>query len=254
MKQLHTGCCGWAVRGGQEAYFRAFDTIELQTTFYKLPRVETAGKWRERAPRNFVFNMKAWQVVTHPATSPTWRRSGITIQKSKQARYGHLRPTKENFEAWGRTLDVAKALEATLIVIQTPSSFGYTEQNAMNVDKFMSEASTGDFILGWEPRGTWRNHPEEVRRLCERHGITHIVDPFRWRPIARHPVMYLRLHGIGRSEVNYGYRYTEDDLERLSDIVASEMKDRREGYVMFNNISMAEDASRFKHILEARFR
>ncbi len=85
--------------------------------------------------------MKSWQVVTHPATSSTWRRAGITISKSKQARYGFLRPTRENLGAWEKTLEVAKTVDAAVIIVQTSPSFVYTEQNAKNAERFLSEAS-----------------------------------------------------------------------------------------------------------------
>ncbi len=243
------GCCGWAVRGGKEAYYKQFKTIELQETFYKLPRVETARKWREKAPDDFVFNMKAWQALTHPPTSPTWKRAGITVPKSKQHLYGNLKPSKENMEAWRKTVEIAHAVGAHVVVIQTPASFGYSEENAENAERFFANASTEDFILGWEPRGTWRENGEEVRRICERYNVVHVVDIFRWKPVTRHKIFYTRLHGIGKGEVNYSYRYTREDLEKLREYVFEEMKHSAKGFILFNNVSMAMDAETFKKML-----
>jgi len=66
---IKVGCCGWAVKGGRKAYFKKFKLIELQDTFYNLPRVELAMKWRNMAPEDFEYTLKAWQLITHPHTS-----------------------------------------------------------------------------------------------------------------------------------------------------------------------------------------
>lgn len=251
--EVRVGCCGWCVRGGKQAYFKRFGAVEVQETFYKLPRPETARRWREQAPDGFVFTMKAWQAVTHPPTSPTWRRAGVTVPKSKQGRYGFLRPTDENLEAWERSMEVAEAMDARVVIVQTPASFGYSRENAGNVEEFFSTVKRGGVEVGWEPRGTWREHLDEVKRLCDRLDLIHVVDPFRLQPVSRHPTAYYRLHGIGGKEVNYSYKYTAGDLKRLLEMVeAEEERGRERLYVMFNNVAMAEDARRFKRLLSQR--
>ena len=95
------GCCGFATR--QREYYRLFRVVELQSTFYKLPQTETAERWRSEAPSNFEFCLKSWQVITHPATSPTWRRMSKVSLPPNRTKYGHLRPTSQNFEAWEKT-------------------------------------------------------------------------------------------------------------------------------------------------------
>jgi len=64
-------------------YFSEFSIVELQSTFYKLPMVKTAEKWRSQAPEGFEFTLKAWQGVTHPSESPTWKRSGLSRSEVK---------------------------------------------------------------------------------------------------------------------------------------------------------------------------
>ncbi len=92
------GCCGFAI--SQEDYFRLFRLIEIQQTFYHLPQLETAEKWRRAAPEGFEFALKAWQLITHEPTSPTYRRLRKKIGPTETAYYGHFRPTVEVFEAW----------------------------------------------------------------------------------------------------------------------------------------------------------
>jgi len=249
MVNVLVGCCGWAVKGGRRAYYGKFKTVELQDTFYNLPKIETVEKLRREAPSGFVFCMKAWQAITHPPTSPTWRRARTKIPKTKQKNYGNLMPTRENLEAWNKTLEVAEALGAEVIIIQTPASFGYTEQNFRNASEFFQQISTNKVTVGWEPRGSWRDNHDKVKNICEENNLVHVVDPFRWHPLDGCSMFYLRLHGIGRGEVNYSYKYTEEDLLLLRDKVLSLLGKKERGYVMFNNISMAVDAERLLSLL-----
>ncbi|MEN2974688.1 MAG: DUF72 domain-containing protein [Candidatus Caldarchaeales archaeon] len=247
---VRVGCCGWCIKGGKKEYFKVFDTVEIQETFYRLPRVETVKKWREDAPFEFTFNMKAWQVITHPSKSPTWRRSGLRISKSKAELYGSLKPSRENIEAWAETCKVAEALNAKIIVFQTPASFNYSDENISNIVGFFSTVERGKSLIGWEPRGDWREHLDEVKKLCSKLDILHVTDPFRSENVSNHPIGYFRLHGIGGKEANYSYRYTLDDLNRLLKIIEREEREGRvEVYVMFNNISMKDDAINFKKLL-----
>ncbi|HEY3265852.1 MAG TPA: DUF72 domain-containing protein [Armatimonadota bacterium] len=46
-------------------YSTAFDTVELDTTFYAPPRAAFADKWRNETPDGFTFAAKVWQRITH---------------------------------------------------------------------------------------------------------------------------------------------------------------------------------------------
>jgi uncharacterized protein YecE (DUF72 family) len=69
---VKVGCCGFA--GSQGRCFRDFRLVEVQQTFYEPPRVTTAERWRAKAPADFEFTLKAWQLITHEATG---RRSHV---------------------------------------------------------------------------------------------------------------------------------------------------------------------------------
>ncbi|MCP2619421.1 DUF72 domain-containing protein [Candidatus Aminicenantes bacterium AC-335-K20] len=96
---IKIGCCGFPVN--RPTYYRNFNVVEIQQTFYQLPKIETALKWREEAPLDFEFTIKAWQLITHPSTSPTYKRLKITLQNKEN--YGFFKPTKEVFSAWKET-------------------------------------------------------------------------------------------------------------------------------------------------------
>jgi Uncharacterized conserved protein len=244
---LLVGCCGWCL--GRQRYYTSFDVVELQETFYDMPDEDKLRSLRGEAPEGFRFTMKAWQAVTHPPGSPTWRRARRKVPEELAGRYGNLRTTKENLEAWEIVASAARALRAALVVVQTPPSFGASEENARQARDFFEAVRTRDFLIGWEPRGSWLRSPELIERVIgSLDGIVHVVDPFRVWPAVEREVVYFRLHGIGRGEVNYKYRYTDQDLEALCSKVRRALQASRDVYVMFNNVYMRDDAARFSSL------
>ena len=246
MKRVIVGCCGFPT--ARKRYYSVFKVVELQNTFYDLPSVDWAESLRREAPEDFEFTIKAWQVITHPHTSPTWKKMKKKVVGNVE-NYGYLKPTRENLTALEKTVEVARALKAKLIVLQTPSSMPNIEETIKNVDAFFeaSRSIIKDEILGWEIRGPLLNNPRLVRVL-ERNDVVQVVDLFRVRNPFKgtHRLLYTRLHGIGPGEVNYSYNYTDEDLERLHEMLIEEDYDI--GYVMFNNVRMFDNAQRFKEI------
>jgi uncharacterized protein YecE (DUF72 family) len=104
-------------------YFKQFKLVEVQQTFYRLPKLDTALRWRELAPPDFESTLKASQLITHPATSLTYRRAALNIPLAEVAHYGFFKSTDEVLQAWAKTKRFAQALEAKVIVFQCPPSF-----------------------------------------------------------------------------------------------------------------------------------
>jgi len=48
-----------------EAYSRAFDFVEVNSTFYEIPSLGTVKTWRRTVPPNFEFSVRCHQSVTH---------------------------------------------------------------------------------------------------------------------------------------------------------------------------------------------
>ncbi len=240
---IKVGCCGYPV--SRNKYYNFFDVIEIQSTFYKLPMVKTAIRWREEAPPNIEFIVKAWQAITHPWGMPTWRRYGKTPPPGELDNYGYLRYTVENIDAWRRIDEVRKALNTDKVLIQLPPKLSISNKNIDEIRRFLLEIGRGDVHLILEPRHDSWEH-SMVKRLFEELDIVHCVDPFKGRPWRTGGFYYLRLHGI--NGYNYGYKYTDDDLLKLSEFI-SKLRPKKATYVMFNNKYMFEDALRFKNII-----
>jgi uncharacterized protein YecE (DUF72 family) len=232
--QIWVGCCGFPRK--LEEYARHLPAVEVQQTFYRPPRARTAQGWRRRVPEEFVFTLKAWQLITHPTTSPTYRRLGRPIPAGLRDRYGSFAPTEEVRQAWEQTLQVAQALRASAVVFQCPASFRPTAENVANLQRFFRTVPRGGLAFVWEPRGDWP--PGLVHGLCRDLDLVHGTDPFVAESVWGH-FRYYRLHGRG----GYRYRYTDEDLRELRARCVPP------AYVMFNNVSMWEDALRFREML-----
>ncbi|MCS7116001.1 MAG: DUF72 domain-containing protein [Nitrososphaerota archaeon] len=239
------GCCGLSGLSLKK-YAQNFNVIELQSTFYQLPQIETAQRWREEVGDDFEFSIKAFQGITHPITSPTWRRAGSQRPTEDVDKYGHLNPTPQNFRCWEETMAICKVLRSRVCVVQLPSSFTCTDDNVNRMIRFFKSVEKPE-VLAIEVRGeSWFERPSILKRALEEINGIHIVDPLVRRSVLESKVAYFRLHGLGKRL--YDYRYTDDDLERLIEVLQS--MESLECYVMFNNLYAKDDATRFKRLLK----
>ena len=69
------------VRGGDclAYYAEHFTTVEINSTYYRLPRPGVAEKWLLNTPRDFVFAVKMWQMVTHRKRIVGWSSAGRDV-------------------------------------------------------------------------------------------------------------------------------------------------------------------------------
>jgi uncharacterized protein YecE (DUF72 family) len=234
------GCCGWA--GSQSQYFSQFPVIEIQSTFYDPPAVRVAARWRAIAPPHFDFCIKAWQLITHSPSSPTYRRLRKAIDAERSAFFGSFQDTDEVWQAWTKTLEIAEAVRASVVLFQCPASFRSSRANIENLSRFFEKIGPQKFRLAWEPRGPWSS--EIVRDLCAQYRLIHCVDPLASTPGCE-SAPYWRLHGKG----SYSYRYTDQDLAELRRLL-SLAPSQSQAYILFNNVTMKEDANRFRSLLD----
>jgi uncharacterized protein YecE (DUF72 family) len=234
---IKVGCCGFPVK--REVYYQTFQVVEVQQTFYQLPLFATGKRWREQALPDFEFTIKAWQLITHDPSSPTYRRLRMKIPEEKKRGYGFFKGTDEVEEAWSKTAEFARALEAKKILFQSPASFFPSSGHIKNMKQFFGKIKALPFIYIWEPRGQWKR--EEIERVCRELEIIPCLDPFGGNSI-RGNLLYLRLHG----KIGYRYTYSEAEMKELIRLG----KAYSEAYIMFNNMSMYEDAKCLKVLLE----
>ncbi len=231
---LIVGCCGTGGLGLGK-YLSLLTSMEVQDTFYRKVKTSTLKKWREKAGEDFIFTIKAFQGITHPASSPTWKRSNW--KPDPPQRYGLLRPTKENLGLWEEVLEWADVIKAKAILVQLPPSFNNTDENRRNVFEFFSRRERFEIAIEFR-HSSWFN--EEIGKWMDEKGILQALDIFAQPKVSKRERIYVRLHGKARG---YRYQYTNGELVEVKERV-------KEGYVMFNNLAMIEDCLRFMKLLE----
>lgn len=246
MSPLLIGTCGFPA--SMRKVFSLVDVVELQSSFYEplserqittILKTNTYGK---------EITMKAWQVITHPHTSPSWKKMKVKPDGILE-NYGYLKPSEENFDALKVVAEQAKKLKASVIVFQTPPSMPYNQGHMVNIKTFFEKAKEliKDYsIIAWEPRGAYaedRNFLSSIQKM----EILIVVDALRRDFIdVTNSIYYTRLHGIGGKEVNYKYKYNKEDFERLFNKIHPMLEENKKVYVLFNNVYMLQDSIGFK--------
>jgi uncharacterized protein YecE (DUF72 family) len=240
--KVKVGTCGFSA--SQKKIFENLDVVELQQTFYDPPPTTYLRRLREKAPQGFEFTVKAWMLITHKYSRMLWKRLKRSVP-GRMENYGFFQDTEEVWWAWEETRRAARDVNAQIIIFQSPASFKPTDDNLSNLNNFFKRISKEGFILGWEPRGEWWDRPDLLKELSMKYNITIIGDYLRGRlPPIQREISYTRLHGLGGKEVNYKYKYTDEDLNKLWKIIYNIKS--KEIYVLFNNVYSYEDALRFK--------
>jgi uncharacterized protein YecE (DUF72 family) len=234
--EIRIGTCGSRIRRAE--YAEILKCLEIQHTFYQPPMIKTLEKWRAEVTDDFEFTLKAWQLITHESTSPTYRRIKRKLDEKEAEEAGFFKQTDIVWEGWETTLACAKALKARTILFQCPAKFRPTDENIRNLRKFFKKVDRGELNFAWEPRGAWDD--KAVKKICNDLDLWHAVDPFKTRTVTPDRCYY-RLHGV----VRWRYTYEDGELEELVSLLPGEGL----SYVFFNNVTMTEDALRFKRIL-----
>ncbi|MFO7952771.1 MAG: DUF72 domain-containing protein [Bacillota bacterium] len=231
------------------AFSETLKLMEVNNTFYQLPKVTTCSRWKEEAGANFEFTIKAWQGLTHPVNSPTWRKRKDKLTEKQRKELGNLRPNDSVFQAWEETKQCAEALGTSVCIVQTPASFGCTRENRDNMTKLFTDIGRGGVSIAWEPRGDWHHYPEEVKAICDQLNLIHVVDLMRREPLTQSSTAYLRMHGLNKKEYDYDYDYSTEELKQLAGKLHKLAETRSTIYCLFNNLNMHKNAMELKYIL-----
>ena len=225
---IKVGCCGYPVAA--EKYYKAFGLVEINKTFYEFPRMATVEKWREKAPVDFEFTVKAHKSISH------------------QHKLDASEPCLEAFEQ-ART--ICEVLKAKILLVQTAASFAPDKIDVAT--NFFRKISRDDLAVVWETRGSaWETKDvrERLANMLQNVGVSHVTDLFKALPVYTDGVAYFRLHGLGKDM--YYYQYTDEELMKLYEVLRTFEAKGKEVYVLFNNLAMFDDALRFKQFLRTQ--
>ena len=191
-----------------EHYASNFDTVEINNTFYQLPKEASLKRWHEQAPKNFVYSVKANRYITH-------------IKRLKDA----PEPLERFFERVG-----ILAEKLGPVLYQLPPNFHKDLDRLGNFIKFLP----GDRIAVFEFRHkSWFS--EDTFRLLNQFGVGFCIHDMPGMKIPRvvtADIIYIRFHGpTGRYEGNY----SKSALQSWAEWLKEHTKEVHSIYAYFNN-------------------
>ena len=221
-KTIHIGTSGWnykhwkgpfypedlTSRDWLKFYAKQLHTVEINNTFYKLPKKKVFEKWRDTVSPPFIFAVKAGRYITH-------------MKKLKDPDQS-LRNFLPRVEALGDKLGP--------ILFQLPPHWHF------NLERLKSffQALPRDFRYTFEFRDSswWR---EEVYNILKNYGaafcIFEMADMHSPRQVTA-DFVYVRLHGPGDA---YQGKYDKRTLAGWAGAFSSWVRQGKEIFCYFDN-------------------
>jgi uncharacterized protein YecE (DUF72 family) len=220
--RVRIGCSGWiyahwrgrfypeklAVKRWFAFYAEHFETVEINNSFYRLPKAETFDTWREQAPPEFCYAVKANRFLTQ------------------------AKKLKDCAEPLDRMMTPFRHLQPALgpVLYQLPPRF---RLNLERLESFL-ELAPKDVLNVFEFRDkSW--YADEVFALLDRHGASfcaHDMPELQSPRIAVGPVAYVRFHG---GTGKYSGRYSDAHLLDWADWMLAQAREGRSVWAYFNN-------------------
>jgi uncharacterized protein YecE (DUF72 family) len=270
---IRVGVCSWAdetltkfwypkgVSSGEDRlryYAERFDTVEANSTYYRLPDPAVVEKWVERTPERFTMHVKAFGLMTrHPVKVdqlPTDLRDVPTDARGRVERP----PREYRAEVFRRFHEALEPLRSAGklggILMQFPSYFVY-KPYSLEYLEWSKEQLGGDEMLVEFRHASWldEEHRADTLRFLEEHGLTYVtVDAPETGGRNVLPTVvgvtsstvYVRFHGrnaetwnkrTGSAAERFDYLYSEDELREWVPQLKELAGESQTVYAMFNN-------------------
>jgi uncharacterized protein YecE (DUF72 family) len=278
--EIRIGTCSWAdealskhwypkglAAGERLAYYaQHFDTVEVDSTYYRLPAEEMVARWAERTPDDFVMHVKAFGLMTrHPvkleALPPDLRDDAPVDDKGRVER-----PSREfRGEVFRRFLEALEPLRAAGklggILFQFPSYVVYKDRS-LDYLQWAREQLGDDEMLVEFRHVSWFDdeHRDETLRFLEELRATNVVVDSPRIEGAKNvsptvlaltsPTAYVRFHGRnadtwnkrgGSASERFDYLYSDDELEEWIGPLRELAGQAEQAYAFFNNNATSPD-------------
>ena len=202
-------------------YAKHFSTVEINSSFYHLPRETTFDHWYDKVPKDFLFSVKVWRRITH-------------LKKLNQ-----IEDDLKTF--WQRCFVLKEKLGPLLF--QFPPSFKANEitiKRLEKLSKFIRENLwSNSFQLATENcafefrHQSWFN--ESIYKILKKYNFA-----LCWADTPCYPYqeklttdyVYIRLHG---HEKLYASKYTKKQLQDYAKKIKKLNKERKTIYCYFDN-------------------
>lgn len=222
MKKWWIGCSGFFYKGWKEKFYpkglpqrrwfeyycEFFNTVELNVTFYRLPKPEVLKGWYTRSPVDFRFTVKAPRLITH------FKKFNNVAQETR---------------AFYDLVTVGLEDKLGPVLFQLHPKLVYSEENLEKILGALDPAFTN--ILEFRHPSWWCDTVVSAlkRQAISFCGISYPALPDDVMKTA--PTLYYRFHGVPQL---YLSSYSENKLAAVAD----EIRVRRgvtDVYAYFNN-------------------
>ena len=280
MAEVRIGTCSWAdealskhwypkgLPAGERLahYAQHFDTVEVDSTYYRLPAEEMVQRWAARTPDGFVMHVKAFGLMTrHPvkleALPPDLRDDAPTDDKGRVER-----PSREfRGEVFRRFLEALEPLRSAGklggILFQFPSYVVFKDRS-LDYLQWAREQLGGDEMLVEFRHASWfddEHRYETLRFLEELRAANVIVDAPRIEGAKNvaptvlaltSPTAYVRFHGRnadtwnkrgGSAAERFDYLYSDEELREWVGPLRELAGHAEQAYAFFNNNATSPD-------------
>lgn len=195
-------------------YASLFNTVEINSSFYKVPMGSTVAKWADAVPDDFKFTFKLWQGITH--------NKGLVFDPESVESFVHIISHVD--------------LKKGCLLIQFPPKI--MADKIREVERLLYTVKDANSLYNWRIAFEFRNrswYNEEVFDLLKQHDMGIVLHDM---PLSAPPMttngnfIYLRFHGPNG---NYKGSYTEAFLYEYAQYIKEWIANGKEIYVYFNN-------------------
>ena len=240
-------------------YAERFSTVEVDSTFYRIPERSTVQGWADRTPDDFVMHIKAFGLMTrHPVKLeqvPPDLREGLPVDErgrvDRPSRDARARVFDAFLDALAPLRETGKLggilFQLPPYVVWKPSSLDYLEWAGDRLD--------GHTMLVEFRHRSWFEEDvrAEVLRWLEQRRMAYVtvdapkVDAKNVPPTvvaATAPTAYVRFHGRnaatwnkrgGSAAERFDYTYSDDELREWVAPLRELASQSEEAYAFFNN-------------------
>ena len=173
-------------------YARVFDSVEVDSSFYRPPSKSMTAGWARATGPSFKFCLKMPKTITHDKKL--------------------LRAEKDTRDFMERIEPITKSGKLGCLLIQLPASFTFREKQ--NLESYLQSLPQDVHFAAefrhdsWDRDETW----DMLKRYNVANTITDSPIQFLSKPVITATThAYVRWHGRGKS-IWYDYRYSEDEI------------------------------------------
>jgi len=203
------------------AYSKAFNFVEVNSTYYEIPNLRLVESWRRKVPPHFQFAVRCHRGLTH---------------KYK------LEPTEEAYRVLNEMTKICGTLRADILHMQTPLTLSFTKSKIDSIRGLLHSVDLRGIRIAWEVRQA-KAEPlsPDLIKLMQDHNLIHCVDISREDPAFKSDTLYTRLFGKGFHNI---YQFTDEELKEIDEKMTRE--DYETAALCFHGVKMYKDAARFK--------